>query len=57
MLLTSPSSLPPSSGQALRREELPGRFDLGLLLAALALASLGVIMVASSSIPIADPIA
>jgi cell division protein FtsW len=40
--------------QALRRDELPGRYDLGLILAAAALASLGVIMVASSSIAIAD---
>ena len=55
MLLTAPAPMP--SGQALRREEPPGRFDLGLLLAALSLASLGVIMVASSSIPIADPLA
>ena len=57
MLLTSPAPPSSSSGQATRREELPGRFDLGLLLAALALASVGVIMVASSSIPIAEPIA
>ncbi len=42
------------STQARRRDELPGRFDLGVLLAAGALASLGVIMVASSSIAIAD---
>ncbi len=42
------------SAQARRRDELPGRFDLGVLLAAGALASLGVIMVASSSIAIAD---
>jgi cell division protein FtsW len=40
--------------QARRRDELPGRFDLGLIVAAAALASLGVIMVASSSIAIAD---
>jgi cell division protein FtsW len=40
--------------QARRRDELPGQFDLGLLIAAGALASLGVIMVASSSIAIAD---
>ena len=40
--------------QALRRDELPGRYDLGIILAAAALASLGVIMVASSSIAIAD---
>ncbi|MEO8671514.1 MAG: putative lipid II flippase FtsW [Tahibacter sp.] len=43
-----------STAQALRRSELPGRYDRGLLLAALGLAGLGVIMVASSSIPIAD---
>jgi cell division protein FtsW len=42
------------SAQARRRHELPGHFDLGILLAAGALASLGVIMVASSSIAIAD---
>jgi len=40
--------------QAMRRDELPGRYDLGIILAAAALASLGVIMVASSSIAIAD---
>jgi len=40
--------------QARRRDELPGQFDLGLLVASGALASLGVIMVASSSIAIAD---
>jgi len=40
--------------QATRVEEGKGRYDLGLILAALALASLGVIMVASSSIAIAD---
>ena len=32
------------SAQARRRDELPGQFDLGLLLAACALASLGVIL-------------
>ena len=42
------------SSQAMRRDELPGRFDMGLMIAAAALASLGVIMVASSSIAIAD---
>jgi cell division protein FtsW len=40
--------------QAKRRDENAGRYDLGLILAAIALASLGVIMVASSSIAIAD---
>jgi cell division protein FtsW len=40
--------------QAKRVEEGSGRYDLGLILAALALASVGVIMVASSSIAIAD---
>jgi cell division protein FtsW len=40
--------------QATRREEGKGRYDLGLILAALALASLGVVMVSSSSIAIAD---
>src|SRR5512135_872722 len=43
-----------ASAQARRRHELPGRFDLGIMLAAAALASLGVVMVASSSIAIAD---
>ena len=42
------------SSQAMRRDELPGRFDMGLMIAAAALASLGVIMVASSSIAVAD---
>src|SRR3569832_525715 len=42
------------NAQAMRRDELPGRFDLGVLLAASALASRGVIMVASSAIAIAD---
>src|SRR5450432_1341661 len=40
--------------QAKRRDETAGRYDLGLALAAIALASLGVIMVSSSSIAIAD---
>lgn len=38
-------------GQATRRE---GRYDVGLLLAAVGLASLGIIMVASSSITVAE---
>jgi len=42
------------SAQARRRHELPGQYDLCIMLAAGALASLGVIMVASSSIAIAD---
>ena len=42
------------STQARRRHELPGQYDLGIMLAAGALASLGVIMVASSSIAVAD---
>jgi cell division protein FtsW len=42
------------AAQARRREELPGQYDLGLILVALALASVGVVMVASSSIAIAD---
>ncbi|HET7777312.1 MAG TPA: putative lipid II flippase FtsW [Rudaea sp.] len=42
------------STQARRRHELPGQYDLGIVLAAGALASLGVIMVASSSIAVAD---
>jgi cell division protein FtsW len=40
--------------QAVRRSEPKGRYDLGLILAAAALASLGVVMVASSSIAVAD---
>jgi cell division protein FtsW len=40
--------------QAMRRDGSRGRYDLGLILAAAALASLGVVMVASSSIAIAD---
>ncbi len=40
--------------QATRRDETKGRYDLGLILAAIALASLGVVMVGSSSIAIAD---
>ncbi|MGH8041889.1 MAG: putative lipid II flippase FtsW [Rudaea sp.] len=40
--------------QATRRDETRGRYDPVLIVAALALASLGVVMVASSSIAIAD---
>ena len=40
--------------QATRRGEPKGRYDLGLILAATALASLGAVMVASSSIAVAD---
>ena len=40
--------------QATRRQEGQGRYDLGIVLAAVALASLGTIMVASSSIAVAD---
>jgi cell division protein FtsW len=43
-----------SESQATRRSELPGRYDRGLLLAALGLTGLGLVMVASSSIPVAD---
>jgi cell division protein FtsW len=43
-----------SDAQATRRSELPGRYDRGLLLSALGLAGLGLVMVASSSIPVAD---
>ena len=42
------------SAQAKRRDGSQGRYDLGLMLAAIALASLGVVMVGSSSIAIAD---
>ncbi|HVF35438.1 MAG TPA: putative lipid II flippase FtsW [Candidatus Saccharimonadia bacterium] len=44
----------PRSIQALRRDELPGRIDPVLLFAALALAGFGLVMVASSSIAIAE---
>lgn len=40
--------------QATRRSEPVGRYDLSLILAAMALASLGAVMVASSSIAIAE---
>ena len=40
--------------QATRRGEPKGRYDLNLILAAAALASVGVVMVASSSIAVAD---
>jgi cell division protein FtsW len=40
--------------QATRRGEAKGRYDLSLILAAIALASLGIVMVASSSIAVAD---
>ncbi len=40
--------------QAQRRGEPQGRYDLGLIVPALLLASLGVVMVASSSIAVAD---
>lgn len=40
--------------QATRRSEVKGQYDLGLILAALALASVGIVMVGSSSIAIAD---
>jgi cell division protein FtsW len=42
------------TSQAKRRQGPRGSFDLPLLLAALALASLGIVMVASSSIAVAD---
>src|ERR1043165_8102300 len=44
----------PRPMQALRRDELPGTLDPWVLAAALALAAFGVVMVASSSIPLAD---
>jgi cell division protein FtsW len=40
--------------QALRRDQLPGRFDAMLLWSALALAAFGVVMVASSSVAISE---
>jgi cell division protein FtsW len=42
------------SVQALRREELPGEYDLPLLLAASALAAFGLVMVASASIAVSE---
>jgi len=49
MILTWPRSI-----QALRRDELPGRIDPVMLCTALALAAFGLVMVASSSIAIAE---
>ncbi|MEO5622347.1 MAG: putative lipid II flippase FtsW [Dokdonella sp.] len=43
-----------NESQAVRRSEATGRYDASLVLAALMLASLGVVMVASSSIAVAD---
>ncbi len=43
-----------STGQATRRSAPQGRYDTGIIVAAIALASLGTIMVASSSISVAD---
>ncbi len=40
--------------QALRADEIPGSFDLGIIIPAVALLSLGVVMVASSSIAVAE---
>ncbi len=40
--------------QATRRSEAKGQYDLGIVLAALALASFGLVMVASSSIAVAE---
>ena len=40
--------------QALRRDEIPGRYDRGLFAAAVALALFGVVMVASSSVAIGE---
>jgi len=50
MLLFTPTS----ESQAQRFDGATGRYDLGLILAAFALASLGVVMVASSSIAVAE---
>lgn len=50
MLLFTPTS----ESQAQRFDGATGRYDLGLILAACALASLGVVMVASSSIAVAE---
>lgn len=43
----------PGSAQARRHVEAKGRYDLGLIIAAVALACLGIVMVASSSVAIA----
>ena len=43
-----------NDSQAIRHGEAKGRYDMSLVLAALLLASLGVVMVASSSIAVAD---
>jgi cell division protein FtsW len=43
-----------NESQATRHSDAKGRYDLSLILAALMLASLGVVMVASSSIAVAD---
>jgi cell division protein FtsW len=43
-----------NESQATRHSEAKGRYDLSLVLAALMLASLGIVMVASSSIAVAD---
>lgn len=40
--------------QALRADEIQGRFDLGLIVPSIALVALGVVMVASSSIAVAE---
>ena len=45
---------PSTHAQATRRSEAKGRYDAGIVLSAIALASLGTIMVASSSIAVAD---
>ena len=43
-----------SESQATRQAEIKGRYDAGLVLAGVLLASLGVVMVASSSVAVAD---
>ncbi len=43
-----------SESQATRQAEIRGRYDAGLVLAGVLLASLGVVMVASSSVAVAD---
>ena len=47
------ASLTERAGQALRFDDFEGRFDPWLLAIAIALASIGVVMVASSSMPYA----
>ena len=53
-LRLSPNSYWHAPLQALRRDQLPGQFDPGLLLITCALAAFGIVMVTSSSIAVAE---